>query len=539
VKTEQVVPAVLERLESLNEQIFSTAELAEDPQEAAMLRRAGHALARRLPLWREVAAGRPFFLRLWQAVERYELTGSPAEAAQVSALLAAWSAGSEEEARHRQQLEEYYRNSNLRWEVSEEVLNQWVQPQPTRSFRVRDVILGRPVIGESRSDSEARFVLVPDASRLRFRLMVVGRVFSATQSLAGQATFFDHSYGAFVGWKEIELTEEGLRISPPQVRADQRVELRGLRTSFDGIPLLGSIAQEIALSQRERSMPEAQAEARQKLIARIVQQFETEATPKLSRLQYLLETRLLAPARKLELRPTLVQACTFTDRMIARWRLAGEGQLGGHTPRPRLPEEVAIGFQIHQSAVNNVLARLELAGNVFTPAQLRARIAQLLDWPELLEGEPPREDVQIWFADKDPVQIQFDEGRLRVTLAVARLEKSPHVWENFLVRVAYRPERIGEETQFVRDGVVSLTGDSLSLKDQIALRGVFSKTFSKDRSWPVLPKIFRERPELAQFRLSHLVLEDGWFSWALAGTGGDSPDRPRGIRARFATANHP
>jgi hypothetical protein len=525
---------VWEQLRGLQEEFFRTAERVTDFQEAVTLRRAGYALARRLPLWREVVAGNPFAQQLLQAVEQYEASGSAEQAATIARLLAAKNDPTTGALVH--ELEQHFRNSNLRWEISESLLNRWIQPQPVRNFRVRDVILGLPVIGESRSDTEVRFALVPDAARLRCRLVITGRIVSATQSLAGAATFWDHAYGSFIGWKEIELTDQGLKISPPQVQADQRVELRGLRTQFDGIPLLGAIAQEVALSQRERSMPEARAEARQKLIARVVHQFEAEATPKLVRLQNLLERRLLHPARQLRLEPTLVEATTYADRLVARWRLAGEDQLGGHTPRPRVPEGSLASFQIHQSAVNNLLSRLELSDRPYTPAELRMRIAELLDCPELLESGEARDDVLIWFAGADAMRVTFDEGQLRISLAVTRLEKKPHAWRNFQVRVAYKPETSGGQTFLVRDGVVTLTGESLSVKDQITLRGIFSRTFSKERSWPVLPRWFRERPELQDVRLSHFVMDDGWLSWAVAADGerGGSPV-PKGS-VRFATA---
>ncbi|MCS7237856.1 MAG: hypothetical protein NZ899_06255 [Thermoguttaceae bacterium] len=516
---------MLAELEALRQRLIVLGDSTENPQDGAMMRRAAHALARRLPVWQEVVAGRPFALEIAEAIEQYEAAGSPHEGTRLARLIETRARTLGEDQVHRQ-LEDYFRNGNIRWEVSETLLNRWAKPQPVRTHRIRDYILGRPVFGESETVSQVRFALVPDPHRLRCRLVVTGQIRGLTQSLAGPATFFDRTYGNFVGWKEIELTERGLQIGAPQVRANQRVELRGLKTDFDGIPLLGAIAHEIALAQRERSMPEATAEARQKLIARITQQFEAEASPRLARLEELVERRLLRPANRLGLQPAIVQASTLEDRLVARWRVAAFDQLGANTPRPRLPAEAMASFQIHQSAVNNVLARLQLAGRTFTPAELQSQLAELLDWPELVGCESSREDVVISFAPADPVMVHFQEGRVTIELQVARLEKQPHVWENFRVRVSYRPETVDGQPAFVRDGVVSLSGESLSLKDQLALRGIFSKRFSKEKTWPILPKLFRESPEFADVRLCHLVLEDGWFSWAVAASE-QRPDQDR------------
>ncbi len=522
------------RLERMREELLQAAEGTPDPHEATALRRAAHAVSRRLPIWRDIAAGRPYASELLEAIERYEQSNLPRDAAHLAYLVRtrASSVG-EDDTQH--QLEDFYRNSNLRWEVSENLLNRWLKPQPVRAFRIRDYILGRPVLGDSQTVAQVSFAMIPDPHRLRCRLVVTGQITSNTQSLAGPATFFDRVYGHFTGWKEIELTENGLKMTPPIVRAHQRVELRGLRTDFDGIPLLGLLAQDIALSQRERSMPEAQAEARQKLIARITQQFEAEAGTRLAKLQELVERRLLQPAHRLGLEPRLIQASTQPDRLIARWRLAASDQLGAHTPRPRIPEGVVASFQIHQSAVNNVLARLSLAGRMLTPTELQAEMAELLDAPELADDPSPREDVLIGFASVDPVLVHFQDGRVTIVLNIARLEKKPHVWENFQVRASYRPENVDGQTVFVRDGVVSLSGDSISLKDQLALRGIFSKRFSKERTWPVLPKLFRENPDFADLRLCHLIVEDGWLSWAVNTSGSGAPPSPRNFSPRVAS----
>jgi hypothetical protein len=106
-------------------------------------------------------------------------------------------------------------------------------------------------------------------------------------------------------------------------------------------------------------------------------------------------------------------------------------------------------------------------------------------------------------------------GRLEVTLAIAKLTKSPRKWSNFQVRAFYRPEVRGRSVDLVRDGVVQLIGTRLTTGSQIALRGVFSKVFSQKRPWHVSPEHFVNNPKLQGLAVTQFAIDDGWIGAAI------------------------
>jgi len=99
-------------------------------------------------------------------------------------------------------------------------------------------------------------------------------------------------------------------------------------------------------------------------------------------------------------------------------------------------------------------------------------------------------------------------------LTIASLRQSPHVWKDFQVRAFYRPSINGRQAELVRDGVVHLLGDQLDTGEQLALRGIFSKTFSNKQGLNVTPEVFLKDPRLAQFGATQFVIDDGWIGLA-------------------------
>jgi hypothetical protein len=455
-------------------------------------------------------------------LEAFERTGSPSDARHVAEDCLLLGLSSEPD---RQQLAErlrtHYRNANLRIVLTRELLERMMPEREPEVRAVRDHVMGASVRGRSVASADLSVLLLPDPNRLRLALVVEGLVSSPTESTAGPATFYSVSRSKYVAVREIELGASGLERHPVEVAVDSDVRLRGLRTSLDSVPLLGSMAQGMAHSQHAQMRSQMNRQVKQKVASRAKQQVERETEVRLREMDQKLETRVLEPLRVLCLGPTVVSSQTTERRLTARLRLASEHQLGSNSPRPRAPADSLASCQIHESALNNAIERLLLDGGTFTLAEVRQRIATVFNSPEMLEENPGREDVRITFAPRDSVRARFQEGRVVLTLSIARLKKSPRLWKDFQVCAYYRPELNDREAVLVRDGIVELRG-AQALRSQIALRGVFSGVFSKNRPWTITPDGFLADPRLSDLSVTQLVIDDGWIGLALGPTRGDA-----------------
>jgi hypothetical protein len=454
--------------------------------------------------------------QLLRHLERYEQSGLAGDGgllAKDSQYLALSPAGSYRKLASA--VEMRYRNANLRLAVSGELLNRLLPPRAAEYAEVDDTVMGLPVRGRSMTSTSLGVRLLPDPARALLALEITGQVSALTASSSGPATFINDSNSMYTASKPLEVDLRGIHLGGTQVEVWNQIRLRGVQTDFDAIPLVSSLAQGVARSQHEQKEPQLSREVKEKVAARARERIDSESGEKLTRLAARLQEKVFDPLDVLALDPAMIAAQTTPQRVIARIRLAAKDQVGSHTPRPQAPADSLASFQVHQSVLNNVVERLSLDGRTFTLPQLSRHIAHMLSRPQPAADNPDRDDVSITFAPKDAVQVRCADGRVEVTVSIAKLAKDARSWKNFQVRAFYRPEVSGRSAELVRDGVVQLMGTHLNTGAQIVLRGVFSRAFSKKTPWVLTPQRLGSDARLADLGITQFVIDDGWMSIAL------------------------
>lgn len=459
-------------------------------------------------------------------LEAFERTNSPKAGELLAIERLKLSVSSQpEQVELARKVEEAYCGPNVRIAVTGYLLNRMLPDREPEYQWVRDTVLGHPVQGRSRTSAEVGLALIPDSRRMRAALTVDGLVSASTSSTAGPATFVNDSESEYSAVKEFELTPMGIRFQPAEVTVDNRTRLREIRTEFDAIPLVGSFVHSVARSQHDASRPAIRREMNRKIQSQAERQIDEEIDARLGELNNRLKQRLLDPLAAMSLRPEVADAQTSEARMSMQLELAGAGQLGSNTPRPWAPSDSVLSFQMHQSALNNVLRGLELDGATLTIKELRERIAERFNRPELLEQTNEHDDVSITFASTDAARIDFEEGRVAISLGVERLQAGKRHWSDFRVRAYYSPQTSRRSASLARDGVVELIG-RMRVGSQITLRSIFSKVFAKGRELPIVPEQMAADPRLQGLEVTQVVVDDGWFALAVG------PERIRPAMAK-------
>ena len=453
---------------------------------------------------------------LLKHLERYETTGLASDARLLATDCRQLGLGpSGHRGPVRERLEANYRNSNLRAAVTGELLNRLMPELEPEHAPVRDVVLGTPVSGQSLTSTKVGVRLLSDPNRVRLALEVTGDVASLTSSSKGPVTFYNDGSSRYFARKPLEIGLKRIRLSRTEVDVHHDTRLSKVRTDLDEIPLFGGLLRNIARSQHARKLDEAGREVRQKVARMARQRIDSEVETRVGELSGRLRERVLDPLEALRLDATIIGAETTQRRLTVRLRLAGQDQLGGHTPRPRAPSDSLASFQVHETAINNMLERLALEGRTFTLPDLSGYVAGQLNCAALWEIPPEHENVTITFARQDALGVRLQDGRVVLSLSIAKLSKSPRRWKDFKVFVFYRPRVSGRAAKLVRDGSIQLGGQRTSFGEQVALRGIFSKTFSRRRLWKLTPERLATDPKLADVSVTQFVIEDGWIGLAL------------------------
>ena len=452
------------------------------------------------------------------AIEKYE-----ADEASLNALAIAspydmlrWSQD-EEVAALADAVNSYYRNANVRVAISAELVNRLLPKELRTAEPVRDTIQGAHVEGQSETSTRLRLVLLPDRFRWRLGLEAKGEVASSTSSTSGPATFFQDGAAFYRARKLMTIDRQSIRMHSAEAEAAAQTQLSDLETNFDNIPLFGALARMIARNQYEQKSPAAKQEVEGKIINRATGTLDQQVAERLERAKEQFQNKLVTQLQRLQLDPTAVDMETTQERLIARYRLAGREQLSAHTPRPQAPGDSLLSVQVHETALNNALDHLRLGGRKIELHELFQDMTTRFEGQQIPVPEDLPEGVFVTFADQDPVRLDFQDGRLRLTIHLKELSltKERRTFKNLIVTGFYKPDPDQLDANLVRDGGIRLGGDFLRTGDRIFLAGVFDRILSRNRKLNLVNERISRSPELRDQQVTQFVIHDGWIGIAL------------------------
>jgi hypothetical protein len=333
---------------------------------------------------------------------------------------------------------------------------------------------------------------------------------------------FNEGLARFRVRKLFTVDRRGVTAFEAEGEADSKNVMTGLETEYDGYPLVGALVRSIAMQQAEQESSSAKWEVDAKLAARASRRLDESVQQELMRAERKFQERILLPLRRLNLDPEPLEMQTTAQRLIVRYRLAGEDQLAAHTPRPQAPSNSLLSVQVHQSCINNAIEKLNLAGRRVQLEQLYRDLAKAAGRPDAQIPDDLPENTTVEFARLDPIRIEFVDGAAELTLRFAEISNDAGAkWNDFSVRALYYPEVSGLEAKLARqkDDIIYLDSlderRPLAMGERIALRLIFTKVLHNRHKLPLVPETVRSDARLQDLRISQLVIDDGWLAAAL------------------------
>jgi hypothetical protein len=119
--------------------------------------------------------------------------------------------------------------------------------------------------------------------------------------------------------------------------------------------------------------------------------------------------------------------------------------------------------------------------------------------------------------------VQLNLKRLRIG--------NGKTWKNLTATCNFIPQAEGGKILFVQDGSgVELSGHRLNLRDQVAVRAIFTALFKDQYELPILPKNIAQKlgPSAT---ITQLELNDGWLGLSVDKTENLTPQRVTELEA--------
>ena len=414
----------------------------------------------------------------------------------------------------------HYRNANVRFAITERFIERMIPAIEPSRVPVKTRMMGARVTGVSQINSKFDIDLKPANDRWVLKLKANGRVETDSVGKQGVVSVRTAASAKFDASSHIEVTKRGLYVGDADAKVRSSTRLRGVETAYDGWPLVGPLVRSIAEERYRDMAPQANRLANREARARIESEMDARIENRVDETAVALSEMVLGPLGRLQLDPCVTDMQTTEQRLLARYRVAGDWQLGAFTPRPRALSDSLMSVQLHQSALNNTLEQLIPSEQAIGIRDLISKSFGTFGKADVDIPEDIPADVTVQFARTRPITVEIEDGMLWLTLRILRLRRNSGIdLTQFIVRAGYRPEIDGMNARLVRDGHLRISGPRMAMRERLPVRAIFNKVFAASREIPLTVPRLVENPATNGLVVSQLELRDGWLAMAISEEG--------------------
>jgi len=414
-------------------------------------------------------------------------------------------------------IQSHYRNANFRMTVSQAFMSRLLPQLPTIAEPVSETIEGAKISGHSKVSSELKVALIPDDNQLNFQMQTNGHVQSDTVARTKTFRIMNQGQANFQVYKQISVNANGIDASKKAYSTSNGKQLLvGIQSKVDNVPIFGNLARRVAAKKVREQTPEANQLFRRKVSQEAEARVEKEIAKGIQTVRQSANKNLLEPLIAMDLEPTPMQLATTESEIVIRYRLAGRDQLAANTARPASSTQSMIAFQMHQSLINNAIARLGLNGESFNSQELADHLQKVLGVTRNTQPEGEQKEAQFKFAAHDPIRIDFEDNRVKIVINLDSLKVGDKArpMRRLSITAAYTIQADGMQVRLIQDTMgtrVTSRGKRLRIGDRAVVSTVMKMLFEPTYSINALPEQFRDRPQAQSLIISRLVIHDGWL----------------------------
>ncbi len=418
-----------------------------------------------------------------------------------------------------QQVHSHYRNANFRFSVSKELLNRMIPEPLVTETPLSETIQGARVSGQSLVKNDLRIELEPNPRKMILKVQTHGQVRADTVARTKTFRVTNQGDADFQVFQRIAIGPGGIDSSePPCSSTSGNQSVVGVQSKLDNVPVFGWMARRLAENKLRDQVPENNQLFRQKVQDSAEAQMKSGVEKFVNNLRYYSYTNLFQPLLAMDLEPEAVQMATTEDQIVMRYRLAGRDQMAANSSRPQDSGASLLSFQLHQSAVNNAIARVGLNSNTFTIDELKKHLQDVMGSTEVAPEESDQW-AEIGFAALDPIKIDFVEDRLKISLNLKSLQVSEKgkKFRNLSLGVSYKASVQGMQIVLDQDDLGTSIKRQKRLKfgEKASVSTIMKVLFKKQYVFNALPKKMHERVGEDSLAISQFILADGWMGVSL------------------------
>jgi hypothetical protein len=402
---------------------------------------------------------------------------------------------------------------NVVGEVSQRLLDHFLQMNVDKQIMFTDNVLGTSVRGAVHTRGRVASVLVPDTQMGAIELRFTGTTNSPRMvGTNGPATIHSSSSSNFTARKLIRLDELGLHLLPTVAQANTKVSINDVVASR-------RIVERIARRRVKQSQEDARAITSQRTQSRLQQEVDRDAAAPLAQAQDYFMNSFRQPLLERQSLPKLFQFSTTHTNLRVMLQQCSRSQSAPPKLVPAMDPRHDIVVALHESSICSIY-------EIFFAGQ-RAIDRDVLHTVQLLTGEVPRPlrvhartpPWSIMWADRQPLALSFADNQAAFTVRLKSLQNGERNFEGaFAISVRYAIQNVDGAPRLARVGDVEMegttaNGSAAELAEALGiLRAKFSAVFQPSFAFEgLVPPTGGVWGKLRMLELTQLEAQDGWL----------------------------
>ncbi len=336
---------------------------------------------------------------------------------------------------------------DLRFEITESFLQKFLSRSQQNSGAVQDFILGAQVTGQQTTLSNVSIDCLPSRNGARFNFEIQGTVQTSTTAYTPRATIAQQGNSQFRATKPVLFDGSKLLTKKATLLVMPNQKVLGAQTRHSRMPLLGPLANQIALGAAIAHTPQSNLIAGQKLIRKLQPQIDTQTDQNLKLANKALKEKVWDRLEQIKLVPVR-QSAFSTDK-----KLYSDFQFSSQPVKQSVPEEIVnddICLSIHEQFFSELITKQNFAGKRVSLNKIVEQsniILQLVDASFIDNPNKLPIEVHFTYAEKKPLTISFQNNQIELIFRGKFQIQSLPVTETHRVRLTFSTQL--NETELV------------------------------------------------------------------------------------------
>ncbi len=417
----------------------------------------------------------------------------------------------------------HYLNYNVVALVSEDFAARFVSDSRCEFAPVRDYGLGARIRGWQKTEATGSFDLKPSDDGARFELLASGVTHSNTVATTDEASVQSVGRTLWRATKTGVFDGEHFLTQKTMVSVNPSTTPVDASTNFDWIPIIGSIARDIALDEARQRGPQARAFAARRTIGKLGPEFDRKAEETFAKATRDLQTKTFVRLKNAGLYSSVTRIQSSEEYVRFSSRVGEAGEPAGAAPEAAHPLAKGITLHLHESFLNNAANRLEFNGREMTERDVRRELGAYLSQltgaeVDLLKDYKPKEQTEsvFLFDEHDPVRFQIDEGLVNVVIRTGLRKEGREDIPTHVITVPLRVRVTQENVTIERAGAirpVPVKG-GLNIGSSVVIRTRMEESFQTSTTERRIEFKRTDKPSVVLW-VTRVKALDGWLSgWA-------------------------